>query len=200
MDKNYDVIIIGAGPSGCSTAYNIKRFYPKANVLLLDKATFPRYKPCGGGVSPKVADYFDFDLMPSIDYVCNDVVMLAKGKEISSSEHALWMVRREIFDSFLLEKAMSIGVEFIDNCEVTSINFKANSKFINANEPEKSIEVVDKNNEKRSKFKSGVKEKVAVVNTALGEFRASIVVIAEGSCGKLAKKMQIAPKNEVLAA
>ena len=54
MTKLYDVIIIGAGPSGTSCAYNIKRLNPEANVLLLDKAEFPRYKPCGGGVSPRL--------------------------------------------------------------------------------------------------------------------------------------------------
>ena len=47
--KTYDVIVVGAGPSG-STAANV---CAKAglDVLLLDKAVFPRVKPCGGGLS-----------------------------------------------------------------------------------------------------------------------------------------------------
>lgn len=117
----YDVIIIGAGPSGTSCAYNIKRLKPDAKVLVVDKASFPRYKPCGGGVSPEVANYLDFSLEPAIDYKCNQVVMVANGKEIETDKHELWMVRREVFDNYLLEKAKSIGVEFIANCEVKDI-------------------------------------------------------------------------------
>ena len=117
----YDVIIVGAGPSGTSCAYNIMRLKPNAKVLLIDKATFPRYKPCGGGVSPEVANYLDFSLEPAINHKCNKVVMVANGKEIESNQHELWMVRREVFDNYLLEKAKSAGVEFIANCEVKDI-------------------------------------------------------------------------------
>ena len=70
MSNIYDVVIIGAGPSGTSCAYNIKRFNPQAKVVLLDKAEFPRYKPCGGGVSPEVQNYFDFDVTGGIDSIC----------------------------------------------------------------------------------------------------------------------------------
>lgn len=121
MTKLYDVVIIGAGPSGTSCAYNIKRFNPEVSVLLLDKAEFPRYKPCGGGVSPEVQNYFDFDLLPGIDSICNEVVMIANGKQINSKKYPLWMVRREKFDNFLLEKARLVGVEFIHSCEVKEI-------------------------------------------------------------------------------
>lgn len=121
MTKLYDVVIIGAGPSGTSCAYNIKRFNPEVSVLLLDKAEFPRYKPCGGGVSPEVQNYFDFDLLPGIDSICDEVVMIANGKQINSKKYPLWMVRREKFDNFILEKARLVGVEFIHSCEVKEI-------------------------------------------------------------------------------
>ena len=121
MAKQYDVVVIGAGPSGTSCAYNIKRFNPQASVLLVDKAEFPRYKPCGGGVSPEVQNYFDFDLQAGIDSICTEVVMIANGKQISSNKHPLWMVRREKFDNFLLSKARSIGVSFMNACEVQEV-------------------------------------------------------------------------------
>lgn len=122
MNQTYDVIIIGAGPSGSSCAYNIKRFSPNTSVLLLDKAEFPRYKPCGGGISPEVSNYFDFDLSPGIDMICNDVVMIAQGREVTSEQYPLWMVRREKFDAFLLEKAKEKGVAFISSCDVSAID------------------------------------------------------------------------------
>ncbi|MDD3266306.1 MAG: NAD(P)/FAD-dependent oxidoreductase [Burkholderiales bacterium] len=121
MIKEYDVVIIGAGPSGTACAYNIKRFHPESKVLLLDKSDFPRYKPCGGGVSPEVQNYFDFDIESGIDSVCDEVVMIANGKNITSKKFPLWMVRREKFDTFLLDKAKQNGVDFISSCEVIDI-------------------------------------------------------------------------------
>ena len=45
----YDVIIVGAGPAGSTTAYRLAR--AGARVCLLDRARFPRDKPCGGGLT-----------------------------------------------------------------------------------------------------------------------------------------------------
>ena len=50
MNKEYDVIIIGAGPAGCSAAISLAR--RGCDVLLLEKERFPRGKVCGDGISP----------------------------------------------------------------------------------------------------------------------------------------------------
>jgi len=47
-----DVVIIGAGPAGSSAAAHVKRLQPDARVVVLDKAEFPRDKPCGDGLGP----------------------------------------------------------------------------------------------------------------------------------------------------
>lgn len=51
MSLDADVIVVGAGPAGSSTAY----FLAQAghHVLLLDRADFPRDKTCGDGLSPR---------------------------------------------------------------------------------------------------------------------------------------------------
>ena len=60
----FDCIIVGAGPAGGTAAYHLaKRGY---SVLILEKESLPRYKPCGGGVSPQSAQWFDFDFSPAI--------------------------------------------------------------------------------------------------------------------------------------
>jgi geranylgeranyl reductase family protein len=46
-----DVLVVGAGPGGSSTAYHLARH--GADVLLVDKATFPREKVCGDGLTPR---------------------------------------------------------------------------------------------------------------------------------------------------
>ena len=51
--REYDVIIVGAGPSGCATAIELaNRDQTLASrVLLLDRAVFPRIKLCAGGLT-----------------------------------------------------------------------------------------------------------------------------------------------------
>jgi len=46
---HYDAIVVGAGPAGSTLARHLAR--TGASVLLLDRAAFPRDKPCGGGVT-----------------------------------------------------------------------------------------------------------------------------------------------------
>src|SRR5262245_62325162 len=45
--ERVDVLVVGAGPAGSATAIHLAR--GGASVLLIDKARFPRDKPCGGG-------------------------------------------------------------------------------------------------------------------------------------------------------
>jgi menaquinone-9 beta-reductase len=63
-ERQADVIVVGAGPAGASTAYHLAQ--AGADVLLLEKATFPRDKICGDGLTPRavrqlVAMGFDLD-------------------------------------------------------------------------------------------------------------------------------------------
>ena len=47
--EQFDAIIVGAGPAGSSAAHHLAS--AGASVLLLDRARFPRDKPCGGGLT-----------------------------------------------------------------------------------------------------------------------------------------------------
>ena len=67
----FDCIIVGAGPAGGTAAYHLaKRGH---SVLVLEKESLPRYKPCGGGVSPAVQEWFDFDFSPAISVKVNSL-------------------------------------------------------------------------------------------------------------------------------
>jgi geranylgeranyl reductase family protein len=46
-----DVIVVGAGPGGSATAYNLAKH--GLSVLLLEKTEFPREKVCGDGLTPR---------------------------------------------------------------------------------------------------------------------------------------------------
>ncbi|MGH2739886.1 MAG: geranylgeranyl reductase family protein [Actinomycetota bacterium] len=49
--KRVDVLVVGGGPAGSATAYHLAR--RGVDVLVVDKATFPREKVCGDGLAPR---------------------------------------------------------------------------------------------------------------------------------------------------
>ena len=53
-EKIYDVLIVGAGPSGSNTAISYKNMNPNLKIGIIDKAMFPRDKSCGDAIGPGV--------------------------------------------------------------------------------------------------------------------------------------------------
>jgi geranylgeranyl reductase family protein len=49
--RDADVIVVGAGPAGATTAYHLAQ--SGADVLMLEKSSFPREKVCGDGLTPR---------------------------------------------------------------------------------------------------------------------------------------------------
>ncbi|HEY9818513.1 MAG TPA: geranylgeranyl reductase family protein [Candidatus Obscuribacterales bacterium] len=129
----YDCIIVGAGPAGGAAAYHLAK--RGRSVLVLEKESLPRYKPCCGGVSPQIAQWFDFDFSPAISMKVKTVRYTWKMEdpvdaEIESTE-PVWMVRRDVFDHFLIQKAQEQGAELRDSTEVTGIEFKSDRWQVN---------------------------------------------------------------------
>lgn len=108
----YDVIIIGGGPSGASAGRRAGKL--GLNALLLEKEEFPRYKPCGGGLSRHAISYLDFELPPDIiEWKVTGARVSFREQTIEAhKEHCLsTMVSRDVFDNLLLEKAKEAGIE-----------------------------------------------------------------------------------------
>jgi geranylgeranyl reductase family protein len=118
----FDVIVIGAGPAGSTAAYRLAR--EGARVLLLDKARFPRDKPCGGGISVRAAQELPFDPQPVVERVvdrlefsfCGRRSFVRGGKPLAS------MTQRRRLDHFLVEQAVSAGADFRDGAAVSVIS------------------------------------------------------------------------------
>ncbi len=53
MAERYDLVVVGAGPGGSSTAYHAAK--AGLNTLLIDRQEFPRDKTCGDGLMPHAA-------------------------------------------------------------------------------------------------------------------------------------------------
>lgn len=122
-----DCIIVGAGPAGAAAAYQLAK--QGRSVLVLEKASLPRSKACGGGVSPAVGKLLDFDFTPVINNTVSKVKFTRKLEDPAQIElkniESMWMVKRDVFDQFLIEQAQKQGAEFKDNTEVTAISSQA---------------------------------------------------------------------------
>jgi geranylgeranyl reductase family protein len=127
MQTDFDVIVVGAGPSGTAAAFRLKRFGYR--VLLLDKQQFPRAKPCGGGISIKALNLMPWSVAPVIERAVKKLGMGVTSSatdrfEVFEAEgHVCTFAVREAFDRFNFEKTIEAGVEFehtavsgIDEC------------------------------------------------------------------------------------
>ncbi len=54
--RHVDVAVVGAGPAGSAAALGVRTADPTAEVVLVDRATFPRDKVCGDGIGPEGID------------------------------------------------------------------------------------------------------------------------------------------------
>ena len=110
----WDIAIVGAGPAGSVSAYLLSKAGFK--VLLVDRHDFPRDKPCGGGItyrSHKVLERLGLKDYP-VERAHSLVRIEGFGYEVSV-EHkpfAINLVRREAFDSYLLDRALDEGATF----------------------------------------------------------------------------------------
>ena len=117
--ERFDVAVVGAGPAGSTTAYRLARAH--ARVLLVDKARFPRDKPCGGGLTTRAVKQLPFSVEPVVeDRITRARCRLRYGPVIErSSERVLClMTQRRRLDEYLVQKAVEAGAEFRDGVRV----------------------------------------------------------------------------------
>ena len=114
MNIETDIVIIGAGPSGCMAA-SILRDAGK-RVLLVDKNTFPRHKSCAGGLTPKTIAELPFDVNSLSQHNSEKMLFtFTNGKTVDLNNElgACKMVIREEFDNYFFNYVLQKGVEFI---------------------------------------------------------------------------------------
>jgi geranylgeranyl reductase family protein len=132
----FDCIIVGAGPSGTTAAYHLAK--KGHSVLILEKESLPRYKTCGGGVSPAISKWLDLDFTSIIDHTISKVEFTWQmGDKVSSEldqKNPMWMVKRDQFDNFLIQQAENQGAQIQDNTEVQNIQLNGKTWEINTNQ------------------------------------------------------------------
>jgi len=124
----YDVVVVGAGPAGSTTAKIVAERGLK--VLVLEKYTLNREKPCAGAITNRVVEHFRipekaFARKCTGIFLCspkNRTVVIGKRGKIR-------LVMRSVFDKVLCQMAMDKGAEFFEKSLVNEPLIK-NGKVI----------------------------------------------------------------------
>ncbi len=131
MSTIFDVLVVGAGPAGSATATVLARSGHR--VLLLDRARFPRDKPCGDYCNPGAAQSLR-------ELGCYEAVLATGAAPISSMRvlahdrtgfeapfpsGAGLLVPRRRLDACLLAHAGAQGAEILEGVQITQLHFGA---------------------------------------------------------------------------
>ncbi len=127
MNGTYDVIIIGTGPAGTSTALHLYQRDPAwaGRVLLIDKAVHPREKLCGGGVT-----HYGEDLLTDLGlkfeprhFDVREVRLDYEGESYSFRGSPVFRItHRAEFDHWLLGEVRKHGFTIREGEGVTAIH------------------------------------------------------------------------------
>ena len=123
-----DVIVVGAGPAGATAARALAS--SGARVRLIDRARFPRNKPCGGAISLRALARFPHLATALEQFSTHWLSRLhlegpaGRAAVIESDGPAALMIRRIEFDHALVRLAVAAGVELIEDVEITQATEK----------------------------------------------------------------------------
>jgi geranylgeranyl reductase family protein len=128
----FDAVVIGSGPSGAMSAYEMAKAGLK--VAILEKDLLPRYKTCGGGLVFRGRDMLPFDISSAIEREYPDVAVYFEEMENPISAHRefpiITMVMRDKLDHLLINEAVKLGAQLIDGQALKSLDFGNQIKVI----------------------------------------------------------------------
>jgi len=132
--ESVDVLVIGAGPSGCVSASYL--YNNGVSVKVVEKTKFPRLV-VGESLIPRVMDHFaEVGLFPALDAMNFEKKLGARfirGEEICVFDFSdkysegwdwTWQVPRADFDSTLAQEVLKKGVDLEFESEVISVSFE----------------------------------------------------------------------------
>jgi geranylgeranyl reductase family protein len=157
----YDVAVVGAGPAGSTAAYLLAT--AGRRVALLERASFPRDKPCGGGVTARALAEAPLDIRSVVEHEVSRVrfsFRLGRYFDYEYSKTLVYMTQRLRLDAFLAEAACRAGADLLEGCQVRSLERH---------------------------------DGIQVLETARGEILARVVLGADGANGAVARSLGLSP-------
>ena len=135
MRQDAEVIVVGGGPAGAASAFYLAR--AGVDVLVLDRARFPRDKPCGEYLSPQASRLlYDMGVLDAVErsgaaHLAGMRVYAPNGIEIHgefAAAHGFHgfrdrglALRRIILDALLLERARAAGARVLEGSPVRDL-------------------------------------------------------------------------------
>jgi menaquinone-9 beta-reductase len=130
-----DVIVVGGGPAGASTAFALVR--AGANVVVVDRERFPRDKACAEYLSPQASRVLnDMGVLARIEergpsHLAGMIVRAPSGRQLRgdfAARHGYHgfrdrglAIRRRVLDVMLLDAARGAGARVIEQTRVTDV-------------------------------------------------------------------------------
>lgn len=115
------VLIVGAGPSGSFLAYLLAR--KGIEVLLVDRAFFPRDKVCGDALISDSLNALEraglYGLIASKAFHVNKLRVTAPDCSFVDFDYSSLTLKRYIFDHLLFDKAVQAGAGTLQGTEIT---------------------------------------------------------------------------------
>jgi flavin-dependent dehydrogenase len=172
MRNDYDAIIIGGGPAGVATATHLARH--GFATLLLDRAEFPRNKPCGEFYSPPVRGLlsslgaYDAVAAAGISGLPAATLHIAGrhcAGRFDEARHPWakaggFSIERRILDAILWKNAVQSGADARSNIALRSLLRNDSGRIVGA-------------------------------HTDAGDFHARIVIGADGGRSRVAREMGV---------
>jgi geranylgeranyl reductase family protein len=123
--KDAPVLIVGAGPAGATAARTLAM--AGVPVRLVDRAAFPRNKPCGGGISTRALHRFPHlarELARIPTHAVSRLYLEGPDGDATTIEcdgPAALMVRRVDFDALLVNLAIEAGSELVSGVDIVQV-------------------------------------------------------------------------------
>jgi geranylgeranyl reductase family protein len=111
--KLWDAIIVGAGPAGCAAAYDLAR--SGREVLLLDRAEFPRQKACAGGLTSKTVRALRYPVAPVTRQTLAHIRIEtpdSKSTVLRRHDDYCFMTVRQELDDYCFRQTLAAGAQF----------------------------------------------------------------------------------------
>ncbi|MBI1807208.1 MAG: geranylgeranyl reductase family protein [Ignavibacteria bacterium] len=121
--NHFDAAIVGSGPAGSSAALALAK--EGFNVLIVEKASLPRYKTCGGGVVRRARNLLPVNIDRVVKQNCSVAELHLHDTDLHframRHEAIITMTMREDFDLLLLHTARDDGAVVLAECEVLDV-------------------------------------------------------------------------------